>query len=127
MTIAPHTPKHVGYSLTIKKGDKLIPAKGGKANIERKRKLAGLLPQHVRKTGLDIIDTDRFRKQLEKEIYGDDKAIQFLAIMAKYNPASGHEGSGTGGINIQINTMVDRDSPNKEPVQINITPEGEED
>jgi hypothetical protein len=109
--------------LTIKKGDKLIPSKGGKANIERKRKLAGLLPQHVRKIALDIIDTPRFRKQLEKEIYRDDKAIQFLAIMAKYNPASAQEGSGGGNINIQINTMVDRDTPDKEPVTINITPE----
>lgn len=108
-------------TIPIKKGDKLIPQKGGFANIERKRKQAGLLPQTVRRIGVQIIDSEEFKQQLLKEIFEDNKAVTFLGVMAKYNPATAYEG-GTGGINIQINTLVDREVGDKEPVKINITP-----
>ncbi len=88
--------------------------------------MAGIHVQTVRRIGNQIIESEKFKAQLLKEIYKDDKAIQFLAIMAKYNPASAYEGGAGGGINIQINTMVDRDSPDQEPVKISITPSEDE-
>ncbi len=109
----------------IKKGEALIPAMGGKAAIERKRKVAGLHVSTVRRIGDQIVSSEKFRRQLEKEIFQEDKAIAFLGILAKYNPASGHEGGGGGGINIQINTMVDREDA--EPVKINITQNEDDD
>ena len=115
-------------SIPIKKGDSLIPAKGGKARVERARKNAGLSTQTARRIINQIIDADSFKKQLEKEIYDENKAITFLAVAAKFNPASGHEGAGGGGINIQINTMVDRDKVgDASPVSVNITPTEDED
>lgn len=105
-----------------KKGTNLIPSNGGRAKIDRQRKVAGIHVSTMRRIGDQIISSEKFKKQLEKEIFDQDKAIQFLAVLAKYNPASAHEGlGGGGGINIQINTMVDR-NPNglDKPVNINI-------
>lgn len=92
----------------------LLGQKGQKASVEARRKQAGIHVRKLRAMFVQIIDSDRFRDQLEKEIFEQDKAIKFLQIVSKYNPAGETtDGSAKGGgnINIQINSPVDRSVP----------------
>ncbi len=88
--------------------------------------MSGIHVRTARRIFNQIIEAEEFKQQLMHEIYKEGKAIQFLAVAAKYNPPGALEGGAAGGINIQINTMVDRDSPDKEPVKISIMPPTEE-
>ena len=98
----------------------LIAKKGSNASIETKRKQAGIHVRKLRSLFVEIIDADDFREQLRKEIFEQNKAIKFLQVVSKYNPAGETtDGSArSGNVNIMINSPVDRDVPAVEIKQI---------
>ena len=87
---------------------------GGKASGLARREKAGKHVHKVRKIGLEILDMEEFKQQLLNEIFEQNKAIKFLQVLAKYNPAgevSDGGGGGRGNILININSPVDRSVP----------------